>query len=165
MRIAIPVLVLVPMALGAFVWLLVKGQIHSWDETSPVSDQFYSATLAYRAGKYGDAYGIMHPLAKAGDASAQFNLAFLYAWGRGVPNDRSKVLNWLRCAARQGDSEAQLRAGILLLGEAVERSFAENRDGDESHNQERLQAELYWLRRAAEQGSSRAAMQSGDVTK
>jgi TPR repeat protein len=162
MRIAIPVLVLVSMALGAFVWRLVEGQIQRRNETSPVSDQFYSATLAYRAGKYGDAYGIMYPLAKAGDVSAQFNLAFLHAWGRGAPNDRGKVLNWFRCAARQGDNEAQLRAGIRLLGEAVERSFAQNRDGDESHNQERLQAEgVYWLRRAAEQGNAEAQYDLG----
>jgi len=157
MRIAIPVLVLVSMALGAFVWLFVKGQIHRRDETSPGSDQFYSATSAYRAGKYGDAYGIMYPLAKAGDANAQFNLAFLYAWGRGVPNDRGKVLNWFRCAAQQGDNEAQLRAGIILLGRAVEQSFAENHDADDARNQARLQAEgLYWLRRAAEQGNPEA---------
>src|SRR5437588_12923612 len=112
-RIAIPMLVLVSMALGAFVWLFVKAQIHRRDETSPGSDQFYSATLAYRAGKYGDAYSIMYPLAKAGDANAQVTLAFLYAWGRGVPNDRGKVSNWVHDAAQRGDDELHLRGGIM----------------------------------------------------
>ena len=99
-------LVLGSMALGAFVWLFAKGQIPRRDETPPGSDQFYSATSAYRAGKYGDAYGIMYPLAKAGDANAQFNLAFMYAWGRGVPNDRGKVLN---------DRDADHHAPVLRL--------------------------------------------------
>ena len=161
-RIAIPVLVLAALTLGAFVWVLVKGQINTRDETPPAPDQFYAATLAYKAGRYGDAYGIMVPLAKAGDANAQFNLAFLFAWGRGVPNDRGKVLNWFRCAARQGDNEAQLRAGIILLGRAVERSFAENHGADDAGNQARLQSEgLHWLRRAAEQGNSEAQYDLG----
>jgi TPR repeat protein len=161
-RIAIPVLVFVSMALGAFVWLFVKGQVSSRDETSSNADQFHAATLAYRAGKYGDAYGLVHRLAKAGDVNAQFNLAFLYAWGRGVPNDQDKALNWFRCAAGQGDGEAQLRAGIILLGRAVGRSFAEKRDADGARNQVGLQSEgLYWLRRAAEQGNPEAQYDLG----
>jgi TPR repeat protein len=143
-------LVLVCVVLGTFVWLFGKGRIHQ-------PDQFYAATLAYRAGNYADAYGIMAPLAKAGNPNAAFNLAFLYAWGRGVPKDRDKVLNWFRCAAGQGDDDAQLRAGIILLSRAVEQSFSDNRDADRAHNKERLQSEgLYWLRRSAEHGSAEA---------
>jgi TPR repeat protein len=157
MRIAIPVLVLASVVLGAFVWLFVTGGINRPGETSPGIDQFYAATLAYKAGDYAQAYNIMAPLAKAGDASAAFNLAFLHAWGRGVPKDRDKVLNWFRCAAGQGDDLAQLRAGIILLGRAVEQSFAQNRDADGAHNQERLQSEgMHWLRRSAEHGNPEA---------
>jgi TPR repeat protein len=75
-----------------------------------------------------------------------------------VQNDRGKVLNWYLCAAEQGDGEAQLRAGIILLGRAVEQSLAEKRDRDDSP----LQPEgLYWLRRAAEQGNPEAQYDLG----
>lgn len=149
-RIAIPLLVLASAALGIFLWWFMPP--------SALSDAFAAATAAYRAGRYDEAYGIMHPLAKAGDASAQFNLAFLYAWGRGVPNDRGKVLNWYRCAAEQGDSEAQLRTGIILLGQAVEQSLAERHNPDDSP----LQSEaLYWLQRAAEQDNPEAQYDLG----
>jgi TPR repeat protein len=158
MRIIVPLVVLGSVGLGIVFWLLAENQFHKRNETLPPAEAFYAATSAYRAGKFEDAYGMMYPLAKAGDANAQFNVAFLYAWGRGVQNDRSKVLNWYLCAAEQGDGEAQLRAGIILLGRAVEQSLAEKRDRDDSQ----LQSEgLYWLRRAAEQGNPEAQYDLG----
>ena len=47
----------------------------------------------------------------AGDASAQFNLGWMYAYGRGVPKDDTEAVAWIRKAAEQGHAEAQNNLG------------------------------------------------------
>jgi len=45
--------------------------------------------------------------AKAGDADAQYNLAYLYENGLGVPKDEAKALELYQQAANQGHSATQ----------------------------------------------------------
>lgn len=45
--------------------------------------------------------------AKAGDPDAQYNLAYIYENGLGVPKDEAKALELYQQAADQGHSEAQ----------------------------------------------------------
>ena len=45
--------------------------------------------------------------AEQGDASAQFNLGFMYATGEGVPKDDAKAVKWFRLAAEQGHAQAR----------------------------------------------------------
>ena len=168
----ITIVLLVLIGLGP----LIKGHFLNRNDPPSVGDQFHLATLAYEAEQYEDAYRIMHALAKAGDANAQFNLGFLYTWGRGVRQDDGKVINWYRCAAEQGDAEAQLTVGTILLANDNEQTLAKKEmtsivksteqsvtTGLDPRNQSTLQTEgLYWLRRAAEQGNPEAQYGLGD---
>lgn len=62
-------------------------------------------------------YATLHekwqPAATAGDADAQYKLAFLYLTGIGVPRDRNEALNWLEKAAAQNHAAAQYQLGRL----------------------------------------------------
>jgi TPR repeat protein len=56
---------------------------------------------------------ILSPLAQNGDPSAQAYLGYLYAIGRGVPQDYTQAAIWYRRAAEQGNSGAQYELGLL----------------------------------------------------
>jgi TPR repeat protein len=80
--------------------------------------------------------------AERGEAKAQFELAGMYHYGRGVPHDEGESVGWARKAAEQGIAEAQYAVGY---------NYAEGigvpRDYDEA---------LLWLRQAAAQGNAGA---------
>lgn len=52
--------------------------------------------------------------ARNGSAAAAYNLAFLYANGRGVPRDDGQALHWYQLAADAGYAPAELALGIML---------------------------------------------------
>ena len=45
--------------------------------------------------------------AKQGDASAQFGLAYLYLYGKGVPEDKEQAIYYFELAAEQGVEDAK----------------------------------------------------------
>ncbi|KAF8920469.1 hypothetical protein BGZ58_004354, partial [Dissophora ornata] len=49
--------------------------------------------------------------ANQGNASAQYNLGFMYEHGKGVPQDYSKAMEWYLKAANQGHASAQPNLG------------------------------------------------------
>ncbi len=51
--------------------------------------------------------------AERGHASAQNNLGFMYAKGRGVTQDHAEAVKWYRKAAAQGDADAQVNLGFM----------------------------------------------------
>ncbi len=51
--------------------------------------------------------------ADQGDASAQYNLGFMYATGQGVPQDGAEAVRWFRLAADQGFADAQANLGFM----------------------------------------------------
>lgn len=51
--------------------------------------------------------------AEAGDASAQFELAEIYRFGKGVTPDNYAALEWFTKAADQGDPYAMYHLGIM----------------------------------------------------
>jgi uncharacterized protein len=52
-------------------------------------------------------------LARHGDAHAQTTLGFMYATGRGVPQNFELAVDWYRRAADQGDPTAQYLLGLM----------------------------------------------------
>ncbi len=62
---------------------------------------------------YAGAHALLMPLAKAGNAEAQFQLGRLYHYGRGVPEDDVAALGWFERAARQGSAQAQYELGNM----------------------------------------------------
>src|SRR5262245_31265105 len=68
---------------------------------------------AYNRGDYAGALAIFHPLAEAGDATAQFDLGVMYANGQGVVQDYIEALTWYRRAADHRSADAQNNIGNL----------------------------------------------------
>ena len=91
---------------------------------------------------------LIQQAAAQGDAQAQYRLGNMYAKGVGVPKDFAEAMTWLRKAAIQDHSGAQLTLGMLLLlkcmvtKEGVEDALAESQK---------------WLYRAEAQGLPEAA--------
>ena len=81
---------------------------------TPVTAQDYQKGYdAYQAGDYATALQEWRPLAEQGNATAQFNLGFMYYNGKGVPQDYAEAFKWWRLAAEQGDAIAQSNLGSL----------------------------------------------------
>lgn len=55
-----------------------------------------------RQGNFPGAYDVLHPLAKEGDAQAQFNLALLYHSGMGVARNEAEAVRLYLASAEKG---------------------------------------------------------------
>jgi hypothetical protein len=100
------------------------------------------AIEAYRQGEYEAAHDAFLPLARDGDAEAQFMLGVLYDNGRGVLRDYDEARRWYHLAARQGSAKAQYNLGTMYEnGRGVRRNYG---------------LAMNWYRLAAEQGAAKA---------
>jgi len=78
------------------------------------------ADEAAARGNFGDALGLLKPLADRGDAAAQFRLSQLYLEGRGVAQDPKEGLRLLEGAAEKGNREARFAlGGMYAAGRGV----------------------------------------------
>lgn len=68
---------------------------------------------AARAGDYAGAHAVWLPLARSGNAEAQYRLGWLYEKDLGTKQNPSIVAKWYRQAAAQGHASAQYRLGIM----------------------------------------------------
>ncbi len=81
---------------------------------------------AHQRGDYATALRIFRQLAEQGDASAQYNLAFMYDNGRGVTQDYAEAMKWFRIAADQGHVRAQTGVGLIYdLGRGVPQDYVQ----------------------------------------
>jgi TPR repeat protein len=69
--------------------------------------------IAAQSGDFATALREWRPLAKQGNAYAQFNLGGMYDSGRGVPQDYKTAAKWYRLAAEQGDADSQHNLGLM----------------------------------------------------
>jgi len=110
-----------------------------WASTA-VADEFQKGIEAFNDEDYATALAVWTPLAEDGDVAAQFNVAMIYDFGEGVPEDNEKALYWYTAAARQADEQAQFNLGIMYAnGEGVAIDHGES---------------LKWYSLAAEHGNS-----------
>jgi len=79
------------------------------------AEDMNTGLTAYQAGRYEEAYQIWLPLAKKGDANAQFNLGLLYRNGFGVKQNDREALVWFTRAAQQGLLDAQYNTGLMYM--------------------------------------------------
>ena len=93
---------------------------------------------AFRAGDYSRALEVWQPLAREGNANAQFALGLMHEYGRGVKADDGAAVEWFEKAAEQDLPEAQYRLGVLH-----ENGWGVERDAGVAAG---------WYRRAAERG-------------
>ena len=87
------------------------------------------------------------PLAEAGDAEAQYQVARSYYYGEGVPQDYAEALHWVRKAAEQGNVNAQHGLGV---------AYAFGRGAAQDYTKA-----LTWYRKAANQGDANAQFNIG----
>ena len=69
------------------------------------------AAEALRRQDYETAFRIYRPLAKRGNADAQFNLGMIYDNGLGIAPDKAEAVRWYSKAARQDFAMAQYNLG------------------------------------------------------
>jgi TPR repeat protein len=80
--------------------------------------------VAYASGDYVKAYNEFKVLANQGDPDAQDRVGFMYAAGKGVPQNNSEAIKWFRKAADQGLDRAQESLGkMYYLGDGVPQSY------------------------------------------
>lgn len=89
------------------------------------------------------AFAEFEPLAKQGNADAQFALGSLYFNGFGIPQNLEKAKDWYALSAEQGHATAQLHLGTVL------------------HNQKKNDEALYWYTESANNGNARAQTNLG----
>jgi cell division septation protein DedD len=100
---------------------------------------------AWAKGDFTKAVAEWRPLAIAGDADAQFNLAQAYKLGRGVPVDPALAESWFRKAAMQGHQQAEDNYGLAL--------FQSGKKSDA----------LPWLEKSAARGEPRTQLVLGTM--
>jgi hypothetical protein len=76
-----------------------------------VAGQLDNGIGATRQHDYSRAFVLLQPLARRGNAIAQFNLALMYDEGNGVPQNYAKAFRWYLRAAENGLVQAQYAAG------------------------------------------------------
>ena len=75
------------------------------------SQDFHKGLTAAQSSDYATTLREQTPLAKQGDAFAQFGLGLMYADGQGVPQDYKTSVKWYKLAADQGRAKAQTNLG------------------------------------------------------
>ncbi len=81
---------------------------------------------ALREGNFAEAYCRWKPLAKKGNAEAQYNLGWLYANGNGLNVDVKQAVHWWRDAALQGHADAQFAIALAYTtGEGLKKDLKE----------------------------------------
>jgi TPR repeat protein len=107
------------------------------------------AHRAQEAGEYAKAATLYLPLAKNGDATAQFHMGELYASGRVIQQDLQQTVQWYLAAAEQGHAQAQANLGELYAkGRGIPQNYKKS---------------MYWFSMAAKQGNSSAQLRMGDM--
>jgi TPR repeat protein len=112
-----------------------------------VAADYGTGVKAYESGDYKAALDEWTPLAERGHAAAQYYLAEMYRWGRGVPENAKIAAKWYTKAAEQGDRWAQFYIGI----------FYENGEGVPQN----YKTAVKWYTLSARQGDERAQYKMG----
>ncbi len=68
---------------------------------------------AYEAGIYEEALRWYRMAAGRGNVDAQYQLGYMYTFGKGVPKDAPEAIHWYRMAAEQGNAAAKINLGVM----------------------------------------------------
>jgi len=89
-----------------------------------IADPLSDAVRVYDTGDYDQAVKLFTPLAKKGNAEAQYVLGIMYRAGRGVTQDFNEARKWYLLAAEQGHPIAQFYLGwIYAKGKGVSKDI------------------------------------------
>ncbi len=110
---------------------------------------FQAGNLAFQRQDYQGALKEWLPLARTGNANAQFNVGIILLNGLGGQRDATEAANWFRQAAEQGLPPAAGALGFMLIkGDALPQDITEG---------------LRYLDKAAKEGDFDALMILGDL--
>ena len=79
---------------------------------SVYGDDLQDGLDAYKREDYKTAYKLLLPFAEQGDADAQQKVGYMYAQGKGVPQDDKEAVKWWTLSAEQGNAAAQYSLGV-----------------------------------------------------
>ena len=97
-----------------------------WSVSPTRADAIGAGMEAYSRQDYSRSASIFMRRAELGQAVAQTYLGYMYANGRGVPQDFVAATKWLRRAADQGYPDAQFLLGLMYdKGHGVKQDFIE----------------------------------------
>ena len=82
---------------------------------STYAEGLVTAITAHENGDYQTAYEQFSRLALKDNAEAQYNLAFMYFGGEGVPQNDIKAVFWFEKAAKSGHARAQDTLAYMYL--------------------------------------------------
>ena len=113
--------------------------------------------------------------ARQGDSEAQYNVGAMYQNGRGVTPDRDKAAEWYGKAAKQGNTSAVSRLGLMEANQgsySSELPQAEQGNAESQYNVGNMLTKgigtnmdlgqaLVWYEKAAGQGHIKAAYKLG----
>jgi uncharacterized protein len=108
-------------ALVTVLGLVLVGSVGVWlvaTQRTVAEDPFIAEI---NRGDFATALRRIRPLAEQGNASAQNELAFLYSYGYGVPQNDAEAMKWYRKAADQGNADAQSNLGRMEAAAAYGR--------------------------------------------
>ncbi|MDR1396293.1 MAG: sel1 repeat family protein [Desulfarculales bacterium] len=107
-----------------------------------MQDNYVKGTAAYDEDYPVDAFILLKPAADWGNPNAQYLIATMYDFGRGLRVDHEEANVWYLRAAQEGQDDAQYNLAISYKrGEGIEQDDA---------------MAIYWLGRAAAQGDQDA---------
>jgi uncharacterized protein len=96
------------------------------------SADFMKAVKAYN-GDYAEAFREFEPLAKQGDADAQYYLGLMFANGYGVLEDRNIAVKWYKLAIKQGHTGAMVTLGSMhYSGHLIDTSHPEYKSREDA---------------------------------
>ncbi len=88
------------------------------------ADRLRNGARAFAAHDYVTAARIFTDLAPLGDARAQTYLGYMFANGKGVPQNYMVSAGWYRCASQQGFPPAQYMLGLMYdKGQGVPQNY------------------------------------------
>jgi uncharacterized protein len=107
------------LVLSAFVLALLSA-------APAAADPLQAGIAAYNAHNYPVAAQLLLPLAEQGYAQAQTYAGFMYATGRGVPQNYIAAARWYRYAGDQGVPVAQFMLGLMYdKGQGVPQDYVQ----------------------------------------
>jgi uncharacterized protein len=88
------------------------------------ADGLRNGIRAFATHDYVTAARIFTDLAPLGDARAQTYLGYMFAYGKGVPQNYMVAAGWYRCASQQGFPPAQYMLGLMYdKGQGVPQDY------------------------------------------
>lgn len=130
-------------------WLIALLMLSGINVLQADEGALAEAHRAQEAGEFAKAATLYLPLARNGDATAQFHMGELYASGRLIQQDLQQTVQWYLAAAEQGHAQAQANLGEL---------YAKGRGIPQNYKKA-----MYWFSMAAKQGNSSAQLRMGDM--